>query len=447
LRFPAKLSSLGKINAMKKLLILVTLFFGYTNLFGQIVKDAIIKADTAKQKDGTPQAALSQQGINLLIEKRVSSYLAGTSNLSLSKFYAIYSTDNDRLDLGINFPVYGNDRKLRLVINPIFQSDVKKNFAAFNKDGKEQTNMRAGIKLSFPIIPLSYVNFPKASSDRNPRLRLQVLRTDQYKKMLKEKEEAVKPDSITLISGTKPIKRPSTNLKEGEQRKKSIEDYNKLATAEVDLIEKGYYSSITTGWISIWGFLPISDHNYWITPDINTNFSEQSYRPWEFNLQGTYLKDFRVLGTFTVSFGYKSYGNNSASAGLMTTVDFLTYNNLPAVGSTQHAAVTKQRKGFIGQQDHFTTENLNMQLVWMSPLRTTWIRPGLSFYRESNRGRYSPLNYRFGLPISIQGKEKPINLELQYQRNDLHNFNNSTDPRPEKIWGISLSLPVMSLHK
>lgn len=388
---------------------------------------------------------ISPVGFNVFIQKRVINYLTGVSDLSLSKFYATYGSDKSKLDLGFNIPVYFNsNRQLFLVVNPIFQANMKSEFSTLYSDGKWKNDIKGGLKLTY-LIGKSSLTPEKNESKNN----LKVFRTKKYNEIKKqfEKEYSEKEEKVALISNKVDEKSyviKDLNKKELKyKRNKTLDDFGK-DEAEFLIKEKGY-SKFNTFWFSFWVLFPLSEADNYISPNNTQLFEKIKFSLWDVNFQFTWLHEKRRIGTFYFTPWIKVFQNNSAYADLMKKVDYVQYSQFPN-SNTQNLALLDNNKAFIGDFDEFITTNINFQFVYMTPLEKKLIKPGFSFRFEKNWGEFSPTNLRFGLPISIQGKEKPVNIELQYRINDVGNYLGVDDHETSKIFGISLGLPIVLLY-
>ena len=124
---------------VKHLILLLTTVLIANKVFSQITNQSIlqdIKTDI-QTADANENQLVTKTGFNVFIKKKALNYLTGVSDLSLAKFYASYSTDNDKLNLGFNIPALNPySRRLAFVINPILEADVKNSFATLYKDDK-----------------------------------------------------------------------------------------------------------------------------------------------------------------------------------------------------------------------------------------------------------------------------------------------------------------------
>ncbi|MBS1949590.1 MAG: hypothetical protein JST37_01165 [Bacteroidetes bacterium] len=435
---------------MKIKVILFTLaLFCFKVSISQITNTTILSdlKSEISTADGSTDMILSNSGFNILMQKKTINYLTGVSDLSLAKFYAAYTTDNDKLNLGFNIPAKNPyTKRLAFIINPIIEADVKSNFATLYKDDKWKNNIRGGLKITY-LFPWSTLNF--YTGEKTSRVNdLKILRTKKYEELKKKlnQEDADKTAQVNLISGSQ-VTAATPDISQRRYKKKKNETFEEVGKAEAEYIDKeGAYSWLSTGWVSIWGFTPLSKTEQYITPDASQPFTKTKFNLWELNLQANYIFDHSKAGTIYLSTWVKRFQNNSANASLMQNVDYGQYSQLPGANPI-NLALIETNKAYIGTYSEFMTTNFNFQVAYIVPWRNTLIKPGLSFRYEKNWGDYSPTNLRFGLPFNIQGKDKPINVELQYRLNDINNFKKVATHEVSKSLGISLGFPVALLYK
>ncbi len=441
------------MNAKHLLLLLITVLSN-SIAFSQIKKitnDSILKEVKAViiATDANTKKLVTNTGFNIFIQKKALNYLTGVSDLSLAKFYASYSTDNDKLNLGFNIPALNpKTRRLAFVFNPILEADVKNNFSTLYKDGEWKNNIRGGLKVTY-LIPFSTMNF-WADVNKNRKNDFKILRTNKYKELKEKlnKETVAKTTQVTLINDS--VVYPTNDndtISNRKMKKKRNESFESIGLVEANYLEKERaFTWLQTAWFSAWTLFPITEAEKYISTDNTQPFQKTKFNLWELNLQFTYLIDNKKIGTFYISPWIKYFQNNSANADLMTTVDYGKYSQFPGI-NPQNLALLETNKAYIGTYNEFMTTNFNFQVVYITPFQNTLIKPGLSFRFEKNWGDYSPTNLRFGLPLNIQGKDKPINIELQYRINNINNYKSVADHKPTKIVGISLGFPISLLYK
>ncbi len=424
--------------------VLILLLASGISASGQITNKSILSGleteliTTEKKSD----MLITPTGLNVFLQRKTLSYLTGVSDLSLAKFYASVSTENEKLNLGFNIPVKYDDNSLMLLINPVVEADAKNSFSTLYKNDKWQGTIRAGLKLTY-LLPFGTMNFLDGK-----KTNLDILRKTKYEEIASAYKAEDDKQNIPVTTLTGNVTLPVTeDLSPRELRKKQRDAYDAVGIAEADYIEKNKsYTWMQTGWISAWGFTPVTEASKYISPNYLTAFEATRFHLWEINLQYTHLFQNSRLGSFYLSPWIKRFQNNSANADLMTNVDYGLYNQVPGTAQT-NLALIETNPAFVGIYSEFMTTNFNFQLVYITPFTNTLIKPGISIRYEKNWGDYSPQNWRFGLPLAIQGKSTPINIELQYRLNNVNNYKNEVDHSPKKTFGISVGLPFSLLYK
>lgn len=449
------------------------------------------------------------RAFNIFMQRKVSTYLTGSSEISLSKVYATYTSESDKLTFGFNFPrTRKKDDRLVSLINPLLETDIKNNFATLYKKGKWQSNIRLGFKYSyFPSyifgIPTSTINFYGIEHPGNQKSRMVRKRSEAAQSIIEkiDKEEGNQKASAsaTLTASQAVLKKQyeaekakyneaklglsadqtdkakqriqdidvsiskldfalqnidSLDNKEPYAFDKKLEEYeNELAKAEVDaLYEEKAYTWSQTAWFSLWGFTPLTERINYIAENSTQSFAKQKFKPWEINFQFNYLREGR-LGVGFLALGYKFFQNNSALADLMTSVDYNQYLQFPGI-DTANAAILETNKAHIGKYVEFRTSNINVQIVLsLSDKKRKggerFLTPGISFRYEKNIGDFSAVNWRFGLPLRFKGKEKEktVNIEPQVRLNNTNNYANKPDYKVQPIFGVNIGLPFATLFK
>lgn len=421
-----------------------------TKSFSQISNFTILndlKAEITKADTASKNRLMTDMGFNVFIQKKTMNYLTGASDLSLSKVYVTYGSDKEKLDVGFNIPFTNSDgTRLKLLLNPILQANMKNSFSTLYKDGEWKNDIRGGMKLTF-FISNSFINFYDRQNGVN---NLKVVRSKTYNSIKDGFNKAIENDteSVSLVSNPdlKVEMLGKGDLSDKDWEKKREKAFVQLGEAEASFVEKEReYSIVGTSWFSFWSFFPMSEAEKYISIDNTQPFEKVKFNFWELNFQYTYLLDHSRFGTFYFTPWVKYFQNNSASADLMDEVDYGKYSQFPGV-NPQNLALLETNKAYIGEYDEFMTTNLNVQVVYMVGLRNTLLKPGVSLRFEKNFGDYHPANIRIGVPITIQGKEKPFNVELQYRFNDIFNYDDVEGHKSTKIFGVNLGLPISLLY-
>ncbi|WP_375191147.1 hypothetical protein [Chryseobacterium sp.] len=420
-------------------------------LSSQITNSSILQELRAEiiSTDKNESKLLTDVGFNTFIQKKALNYLTGASDLSLAKFYASYNSDNDKLNVGFNIPATNPyTKRLSFIINPILEADIKNSFATLYKDGAWKNNIRGGMKVTY-LIPFSTINYWKETSVKDRKPDFQIVRTKKFLEIEKKlNEETISTTQPTTLLDGKTVVNPTNQpISERKMRKKRNESFESIGAAEAEYLEKeGAYTWFQTAWLSGWTFFPITNSDNYISLNNSQPFEKRKFNLWELNLQFTYLYDNKNIGTFYLSPWFKYSQNNSANANLMTVVDYGQYSQFPG-SNPENLALLETNKAYLGEYREFKTTSFNFQIVYITPLQNTLIKPGLSFRYEKNWGFYSPTNLRFGIPLNIRGKEKPINIELQYRIDDTSNYRVAADYKSMKSIGISVGLPISLMYK
>jgi hypothetical protein len=481
---------------MQKLLLtlnfLIALFISQSNAQIKVLDfDDLSKKvqEIAINTDKIPEDVLvTGKGFNMFIQKKVSTYLTGSSEISLSKLYATYTSESDKLTLGFNKATFGADKRLVSLFNPMIETTIKNSFATLYKKGQWQSDIRLGFKYSY-LLPFSTINFHglDASNDQKSKMIKKRNTATQaiLDKIAKEKAALAIVGNVTLTETQKQLKEPlekelqnlklkaapsteeatrilelqatigridALTAKEPIKYDKKLDDYeDEIAKAEVEaLYEKDAYTWSQTSWVSFWGFYPLTERKNFIAENNTQKFAEQKFKPWEFNAQFNYLLDGKI-GSLLISGGYKVFQNNSALADLMTSVDYNQYLQLPGL-DTLNAAILQTNKAFIGEYREFVTNNVNLQLVISAPDKKKdggekIVTLGVSVRFEKNFGEFSATNWRFGLPLRFKGKDKAVNIEPQIRLNNTNNYSNKANYKVQPVFGINVGLPFTALFK
>jgi hypothetical protein len=448
------------------------------------VQEIVISTDTISEN-----VLVTGKGFNMFVQKKVSTYLTGSSEISLSKLYATYASESDKLTFGFN-AIKTNKETGRLVslFNPMLEANIKNNFATLYKKEQWQSDIRLGFKYTY-LLPFSTINFlgmhePKDQKSKMIKKR-NVATQSIIDRITKEKTAFSLAGNATLTQSQQLLKAPlekdlsilqsksaqtpedtaqiakikvklsdinALTAKDSVKYDKKLEEYeSEIAKAEVEaLYEKDSYTWSQTSWISLWGFYPLTEKKNYIAENNTQIFSKQKFNPWELNAQFNYLREGH-LGSFFFTTGYKVFQNNSALADLMTSADYNQYLQFPGI-DTLNAVILETNKAFIGKYKEFVTSNINVQVVLsLSDKKKDggekFITAGISIRFEKNIGDFSATNWRFGLPLRFKGKDKAINIEPQLRLNNTNNYSNKSNYKVQPIFGINVGLPFTALFK
>lgn len=427
---------------------------------------------------------VTDRAFNLFLQKKTSYYLSGVSEINLSRYYATYSSDNDKFNFGVNFKNDEKDKKLKWLLTPLLESNIKKNFTTLYKKGEWQSDIRFGAK--FTLFKWGKITYKGMDLKSNQETNLIIVRNLELAKILKkiESDEVVRTEKINtssqqIYSNIEELKKIA-NSKPDEVYKKTkkyldsltrngnteldllinteadklstLEDYKtQISTAEVErLFKRDSYTCFQNYWFSVWGFVPLTERKTYIAVNNTVNFEKERLKLWELNLQGNGIWESNNKFSLYASLGWKIFQNNSAIADLMTSVDYYQYSQFPET-TKSNLAVLDNNKAYIGEYKEFVTNNFNLQCV-LSLSNTDkngkekLVTPGISAYIEKNVGDFSATNLRFGVPLRFRGKSTPINIEPQIILKDITNYSNKEEKEKPTI-GINVGIPFTALFK
>ncbi|MGA6121629.1 hypothetical protein [Sphingobacterium anhuiense] len=442
---------------------------------------------------------VSERAFNLFLQKKSSYYLSGASEVSISKLYATYSSDEDKFNFGVNFRNKSEDEKLRWMATPIVETNVKKSFTTLYKKDEWQSDIRIGGKFTMffggklKYYGMNVTKDAKSSKKkyRHQETQMMIVRsmelvkingkidaleaakkyTDgktkiQFNNSLNDLEKLVNTKAktkelqeeydktLTYITAIKENENKVINElvdKELDEPATLDEFKTQIATAEVNkLYESGSYNTFRNFWLSVWGFLPLTERKTYVAIDNTVSFDRKKLKLWEANLQGNGIWEYNNKISFYTAVGWKIFQNNTALADLMTPVEYYQYSQFPET-ATSNLAVLDNNKAYIGEYKEFVTNNFNVQIV--ASLSNTdkngkekLVTPGISVFVEKNIGEFSAMNLRFGVPLRFRGKSTPINIEPQILLKDITNYSSKAE-REKPIIGINVGLPFSALFK
>lgn len=492
----------------------ISFFSGVVMFFGAITS-AQTKTDSLKKNLENyvnttdlkfENQLVSDEAYNLFQQKKTSYYLTGASEVSLSKVYATYSSEQDKFNFGVNFKVGYKEKdldkadrsknQLQWLFTPLMESNIKKSFTTLYEKGKWNSDIRVGGKINYFFKgKLNYPGMDISNKDQTGNIiyshqetNLIIIRNLKLAKILKSidslemvKAESEKSAQSVVGQRLESLKKIASNNPEDDRyvrtksylemitsnenmvlnqlidknldKPKSLDDYkNQIADAEVnELYKANSYNCFRNYWISIWGFYPITEEDTYISTGTSQNFTAQKLKLWEVNAQGNMIFEKNNKFSFYGALGFKVFSNNSAISNSMTLVDYYQYEQY-APTAYNNLAVIENNKAYIGTFEEFTTTNMNLLLVLSLPNTNSagkerFLTPGISLFTEKNIGQFHAMNLRVGIPLRFRGKSTPINIEPQIILRDINNYSKKTDYSLKPVIGINVGLPFTALYK
>lgn len=431
--------------------------------------DAFIKKPTSNGR------LLTQKGIDLFMQNRVNNNLTGSSDLSFSKAYFTYSGEDDKLSLGYNLWWMQYDKKDKIkwlpsVINPIFETGLKDNFAPLYDGSKWQAGIRGGLRMTWIISSLNTVSYAKICNGSNWQQQARMINIRRAKKEeidAKIDNEATaldkynKLDNTTIsvlkehIDSDKDCKDKSTThlsgtINDATDYAEKLEDYElEIAKAEVEeMKKKNSYNWARVCWVSIWGYTRITGNEYNVSLFPSTSLSPVKYNDKELNIQGNMLLENRWLQSY-FSLTCQYMRNNTVMAKIrMTEIDFEKFVPATPSNDTLNYGKLSSDKSYWGYFKEFNTYSVSIQSTFLLGTRADWdIKPGINIKISQYFGDmgYYPTNLTLGIPLSLRGKETPINIEPQLRIQNV--FNNADNPVNKTTFGISVGVPIIPVYK
>lgn len=143
-------------------------FFSGVMMFLSVISPAQTKIDSLKkglEKYVTAtdlkfeNQIVSDEAYNIFQQKKTSYYLTGASEVSLSKVYATYSSEQDKFNFGVNFKVGYREKdpekadrsknQLNWLLTPLVETNIKKSFSTLYEKGKWNSDIRIGGKINY----------------------------------------------------------------------------------------------------------------------------------------------------------------------------------------------------------------------------------------------------------------------------------------------------------
>ena len=373
----------------------------------------------------------SYRTLNSFFATKTTTYLSQATDLSLSKAYAVLDNTDGRLFVGGTF----NQKKKnsdfsRFLFTLGAKANVKDGFSkiftsnAFNND--------IGLSLKVTLFGRGTIWFDKDESSQSQKAKVARKREQLTNELMTEFKDEI--SKFKLNQGKSADADDLTDyINTNEEEKKE-----KFATEEAKfIINQKLFNVSHTWWVSIDGYLPVTESTYEVAKDLKTPQSnKETYRPYEFNLVYTNFWEknkfignpFPLPGTTLWTVKASLIGNNSVKASLIDEYGYDKYLLQNTIDDTAFLAKLKTNTVYVGDFKKFMTPILSSRLVYM-PLPFI----GVSGAIEKNFGEVDAFNWRLGLPVSLkdnEGKAK-VNFEIVWK-----------EIQKEHVIGLSIGLPI-----
>ncbi|MGB5069664.1 MAG: hypothetical protein WBO28_01820 [Flavobacteriales bacterium] len=365
---------------------------------------------------------MSQAVIDHFFAKQTVGLLSTSTDLALSKGYALLDDKDGRLFLGGSFAPnrMSVNAPLHHILTVGIKTNIKDQFATLAKGADLQTDIGLSVKYTFAFG--ASINYAKEDKVHKAKVRafvkqqssLAATQTDQW---IKANALALEDNSALAVAKEKELKKQQRMLV--EKTADHVED-------------EGLYTWLKAFWFSPEVYVPFTSSEYLVADSITTNQPRSvNYNPINMGASLSGMVKSRRLGTFFLTVAAGRQLNNSVLADRMTKTSFESYRGRGGMDTLQFARISENTV-YIGQFKEFWTSTLTGSLTWMFP-GTIF---GISGSVEQWYGEVESTNWKLGLPVSLHGKDKDkrVNFELQWRER----FNTHTV-------GISVGLPFGAL--
>lgn len=396
-----------KITVLFLGLLLTTITFGQKKLAVYNSDSIAVTEYLGEKKSDTLK--YSADVLTVLFANTFNSGLLGSNDISVSKYYATLTNEDNKFAFGYNFNARNSTISKSTWLVSVGASLKSKNgFATIFKGSKIQNDMNLNGKIT--RLGNGIITFSQNDMKSDTALFNQVL----YKKYNDEFNEYVKDggalEKEVFKLGLLDQDTCSCQI-ESLIKKKSLKIREARAKEEVESLTK--YRLYKRLWNHAWVLsldVPISNTGY-KTADSITSLKVLDHKqyPWVASVQWTSIWHWRNQSKFFMTYRAKVYNNNNVERDVISSSDFLTVVNQ----SSTAQAVTETNKVYIGEFEKFVTPSFAAEFLFYPG--KSWI--GISASLEQSFLDYYSTDWKLGVPIVMKDKEgKPtVNLELQWK--------------------------------
>lgn len=402
---------------------------------------------------------ISYRGLSRFMGAKVASYLSDGGDLSLFKNYTVLNTEDGRLSVNHNFDFKGSDERIKALLTIGFRMNVVDAFSTIVSNNKFSNDLGATVKYTWIGRGSAFFDTEKqrqkikaAPGGDGPQKKEANRERAKILAELNANLSREAADLETQLAGMDPADLSKSDTLasaiEAQRKKyyKSLEEkYLKLfAEREAKFLENEESQNlVTTYWISVSAYIPVTTTTYNVATSFATNFSDQEIYPWELNLSYNRIFESRRYGRFFIYVSGNLIQNNAVKTSKLTKVDLNTYKSLGGTDTLSYALLESD-KAYVGEYSNFITPTLKCQFVWFPP---SW-SIGLSLMGEQNMGKFNPLNGKIGIPVRLKGKgdDSFVNFELQARLSDITDTMEPDKSHSKKTtYGVSVGLPFSSI--
>ncbi|MER0441554.1 hypothetical protein [Emticicia sp. W12TSBA100-4] len=353
---------------------------------------------------------LSDPSLNKLFAQKMAYYLSGGTDVSLFRNYAKYDAADGKTTIGFNFIRPKSDNKyIKRIYNIGLVSDkVGKLFA----DTKVSNNV--GLSFNLTFLRRGTIGTEKDCNDKTIIDAMQKRREFLKESLTKLADNEVSEFKKLQLSNTNFQAFTDSELKSFE--KELYKKYRDKFTDDELTYAKDKIKTISKGFVSIGGYLPIKGNDYKFVNKQNDT-TTNNFKPWDLYVKGNWFYErniFNVLVTPTV--GVKAYN----SATLYTIyADLDESTGKQSLYNTLGVKYDKPNDTYTGLSDYIWLGYWGIKaLVTPKFIKGNWLSSfAVAPSYNQTFGKYSiqdlGLDFIFGLP-SQDEKGISVNLSLKW---------------------------------
>ncbi|TRW25781.1 hypothetical protein FMM05_06040 [Flavobacterium zepuense] len=378
------------------------------NLNSKITGNSLTDSELNSKIEKIKDKAYNPKMLNMFFANNIASYVTSSKDLSLQKTYAVLDTDEGAFFFGYNINVGAKSKidNLKHIFNIGAHAKSKDGFVTIYKE--KEYSKELGFSARYTYLFGRNINF-----SRNQRVAMQEHRINYLQKEFAADLAKFK-DTITIdteLEAKIEYTKPNDQDRKNEVQETYIKTYEKIATAEEKfLTDNNLYNHISQWWFTIYGYLPITEHEYKISSSItNSNFGTNNVLNYKFAGLLTFMQKWNSSRVLYLTGSASVFNNNNIMSQELKSYDFQT---IQSQGGLNQAVESKDNI-YVGEFKKGITKSIKLECI------SFFIKDiiGLSAYVERNYKTFESTNWKLGIPVSLKDKEdKPsVNFELQWK--------------------------------
>lgn len=391
---------------------------------------------------------LTSPGMNAFMAKKVNTYITGSSDLSLDKGYFIVDPTDGRLFIAKNIKL-----KNQIILTGGIKSNVEDKLSTLYS-GEDGVESQIGLYLKGSKILFNNIKFHKNTTETailDPKLtKSQNLQKNSLHYGLNYNYRIQLSNELTskLEKERGELKKKLKGITDKDYVTKKIQEFEtkrfdelkkEFAKKEAENVDKNnLYTIYKALWVAADLYTPFTGQDYKIASSFDTPDSTTTLYDFEGKLILSFLyenKNSRNL--FIGSFGLKK--NNNIKTDKLKEFSYSDFKTLSG-SDTLEVVEIDSKNIHVGDYESFNTPSIKLQYVSLRFWKKTI---GYSLTIEKSYGKYDPLNFQFGIPFNLPGKDKKTkaDFELQLKWKDI-NGDILPELTPAEKFSINLAVGI-----